>query len=183
GQRLAELGEMAALGRPLFTVFDPRSLRVIASVPQTKLAEVRQGTRARVEFPETGQWVDAVRVEILPSADARTHTVTARLYLPENVAGIIPGMAARAHFVAGRGRKLTVPPAAILRRGEVTAVYVLDAQNLPRLRQVRVGEPVAGGELEVLAGLAAGDKVSLEPVQTGIALKQTNAAGLGTTPR
>jgi RND family efflux transporter MFP subunit len=172
GQRLAELGEMAALGRPLFSVFDPKSLRVIASVPQYKLADVRRAAKARVEFPETGQWVDAVRVEILPAADARTHTVTARLYLPDNVAGVIPGMAARAHFVAGRGRKLTVPSAAVLRRGEVTAVYVIDARNQPRLRQVRLGEPVAGGELEVMAGLASGDKVSLDPVQTGIALKQ-----------
>ena len=175
GERLAELGEMAALGRPLFSVFDPKSLRVVASVPQYKLAEVRQARKARVEFPETGQWVEAVRVELLPSADIHTHTVTARLYLPENAAGVVPGMAARAHFVTGRGKKLTVPPAAVLRRGEVTAVYVLDAQNQARLRQVRLGEPVAGGALEVMAGLAPGDKVSLEPVNTGIALKQSPA--------
>lgn len=172
GQRLAELGEMAALGRPLFSVFDPKSLRVVASVPQYKLAEVRQATKARIEFPETGRWVEAVRVELLPSADARTHTVTARLYLPDNADGIVPGMAARAHFVSGRAKKLTLPPAAVLRRGEVTAVYVIDGQNQARLRQVRLGEPVAGGELEVMAGLASGDKVSLEPVKTGIALKQ-----------
>ncbi len=175
GQRLAELGEMAALGRPLFTVFDPKSLRVVASIPQYKLAEVRNAAKARVEFPETGRWVDAVRVEVLPSADARTHTVTARLYLPENVEGVIPGMAARAHFVTGHGRKITVPLKAVLRRGEVTAVYVLDGQNQARLRQVRLGEPVAGGDIEVLAGLASGDKVSLDPVKTGIVLKQSAA--------
>jgi RND family efflux transporter MFP subunit len=170
-QRMTELGEMAALGKPLITIYDPKGLRVLANIPQYKLAEVRQGLKAKLEFPETGQWIDAVRVEVLPTADARSHTVTARLYLPDNVEGVMPGMAARAHFVVGSAKKLTVPPKAILRRGEVTGVYVVDAQNQPRLRQVRLGEMLGNGEIEVLAGLSGGERVSLEPIQSGIQLK------------
>lgn len=172
-QRHAELGELAAPGRPLVTVFDPKGLRVIASIPQYKLPEVQKTLKARLEFPENGRWLDAVRVEVLPTADAKSHTVTARLYLPEDLDGVVPGMAVRAHFVTGRAKKLTVPPQAVIRRGEVTGVYALDAQNQPRLRQVRLGEPAANGEIEVLAGLAAGDRVSLAPVQAGIQLKQS----------
>jgi len=171
-QRHTELGELAAPGKPLVTVYEPGSLRVIASIPQYRLAEIRRNAKARLEFPEAGLWLDATRVEILPTADARSHTVTARLYLPTTVEGVFPGMAVRAHFVTGSGKKLTVPPQAVLRRGEVTGVYVLDAQGVPRLRQVRLGEMLGNGELEVLAGLAAGDKVSLEPIQSGIQLKQ-----------
>ncbi|MCK7502327.1 MAG: hypothetical protein MZW92_80010 [Comamonadaceae bacterium] len=55
----------------------------------------------------------------------------------------MPGMFARAHFVTGRAKKLLVPAQSVLHRGEVTAVYVVDAQGLPQLRQVRLGEPVA----------------------------------------
>lgn len=172
-QRHVELGEMAAPGRPLVTVFDPKGMRVIASVPQYKLAELRHAVKAKVEFPETGRWIDAARVEVLPTLDARSHTLTARAYLPDDAEGVVPGMAARVHFVTGKAPKLTVPPQAVVRRGEVSAVYVLDAQNAPRLRQVRLGEAVAGGELEVMAGLAAGETVSLEPVKTGIAVKQS----------
>jgi RND family efflux transporter MFP subunit len=174
-QRLTELGEMATPGKPLIVIYEPKGLRVIASIPQYKLAEVKKGLRARLEFPETGLWVDAVRVEILPTADARSHTVTARLYLPDNVAGVIPGMAARAHFVMGRAKKMTVPPAAVLRRGEVTAVYVIDAQEQPHLRQVRLGEIVGNGEIEVLAGLSGGERVSLDPIKAGMQLKQQPA--------
>lgn len=170
--RQTELGEMAVPGKPLVTVYDPRSLRVIASIPQYKLAEVKKAGKARLEFPEAGFWLDAARIEVLPTADTRSHTVTARLYLPENIEGVIPGMAARAHFLTGTGKKLTLPPKAVLRRGEVTGVYVLDAGNVPHLRQVRLGEMLGNGELEVLAGLAAGDKVALEPIQAGIQLKQ-----------
>jgi RND family efflux transporter MFP subunit len=171
-QRHTELGELASPGKPLVTVYEPGSLRVIASIPQYRLAEIRRNAKARLEFPEAGLWVDATRVEILPTADARSHTVTARLYLPTTVEGVFPGMAVRAHFVTGSGKKLTVPPQAVLRRGEVTGVYVFDAQGVPRLRQVRLGEMLGNGELEVLAGLAAGDRVSLEPIQSGIQLKQ-----------
>jgi RND family efflux transporter MFP subunit len=174
-QRLTELGEMAAPGKPLITIYEPKGLRVVASIPQYKLAAVKTGLKARLEFPETGQWIDATRVEILPTADARSHTVTARLYLPDNVPGVIPGMAARAHFVVGSGKKLTVPPTAVLRRGEVTAVYVVDAQSQPHLRQIRLGETVGNGEVEILAGLIGGERVSLDPIKAGMQLKQQPA--------
>lgn len=170
-QRHVEPGEMATPGLPLITLFDPKGMRVIASLPQYKLAELRKAGRARVEFPETGKWIDVQRVEILPTVDARSRTATARLYLPENLEGVVPGMYARAHFTIGQARKLTVPAAAVLRRGEVTAVYVLDDKGAASLRQVRLGESMAGGELEVLAGLNSGERVSLVPLKTGIDLK------------
>jgi len=172
-QRHTELGEMAGPGKALITVFDPKSLRVVASIPQHKLAEVRQALRARVEFPETGKWVEALRVEILPTADTQTHVIKARVYLPDNLEGILPGMFVRAHFVTGKARKLLLPAGAVLRRGELTGVYVMDEKAIPHLRQVRLGEPQAGGDIEVLAGLAAGEKVALDPVKAGIALMRT----------
>ncbi len=173
--RHAELGDLATPGKPLVTVFDPQGLRALASIPQFKLKEAQRAKSARVEFPETGRWLDGARIEILPTIDAQSHTATARVYLPAGTEGIVPGMAARVHFVVGQAKKLTVPPQAILRRGEISAVYVLKdgkASLRPQLRQVRLGEAVAGGELEVLSGLAAGETVSLEPVKTGIEMKQ-----------
>ncbi|MEW6165371.1 MAG: efflux RND transporter periplasmic adaptor subunit [Pseudomonadota bacterium] len=168
--RHAELGDLATPGKPLVTVFEPRGLRAIASIPQFKLKEARQARQARIEFPESQSWRDGERFEILPTIDAQSHTATARVYLPE-AAGVVPGMAARVHFIVGTARKLTVPPQAILRRGEISAVYVL-REGKPALRQVRLGEAVGDGEIEVLAGLAAGETVSLDPVRTGIELKQ-----------
>jgi hypothetical protein len=82
----------------------------------------------------------------------------------------------RASWLLGQAKKLTVPPAAVLRRGEVTAVYVLDDKGTAKLRQVRLGEAVAGGELEVLAGINSGERVSLTPLKTGIELKAAPAA-------
>ena len=168
--RHVELGELAAPGRELVTVFDPKGLRAIASIPQYKLRDAQQAKSAKVEFPESRRWQDGSRVEILPTIDAKSHTATARVYLPD-AEGVIPGMAVRVHFVIGTAKKLTVPPQAILRRGEISAVYVVSAGK-PLLRQVRLGEVVGDGEIEVLSGLSAGDTVSLDPVKTGIEMKQ-----------
>jgi RND family efflux transporter MFP subunit len=172
-QRYVQAGDMATPGAPLFTIFEPKGLRVVASIPQYKLAEIRQAASARIEFPELKQTLTATRIEVLPTVDARSHTATVRLYLPEGIPGIVPGMAARALFAIGQGMKLTVPAAAIVRRGEVTAVYVLPDQGVPKLRQVRLGEPVANGDIEILAGLSSGERVSLEPVKAGITVRQT----------
>jgi multidrug efflux pump subunit AcrA (membrane-fusion protein) len=55
-----------------------------------------------------------------------------------------------------------VPAAAVVRRGELTAVYVL-ADSTRQLRQVRLGNRVDGDAVEVLAGLSAGERVAVDP--------------------
>ncbi|MCK9285047.1 MAG: efflux RND transporter periplasmic adaptor subunit [Rhodocyclaceae bacterium] len=168
GQRLAELGDMAVPGKPLLTVYDPRGLRAVATVPQRVLEAVRGNLKAWIEFPESGRRIAAERVELLPMLDAQTRTATVRAYLPAGIEGVSPGMFARIHLAIGRASKLLLPPTAVIRRGEVTLVYVLDDKNLAHLRQVRLGEPSADG-IEVLAGLKPGERISLDPVQAGIA--------------
>lgn len=169
-RRHAEAGDMAMPGTPLFTIYQPGSLRVTASVPQYRLAAMRGVTTARVEFPELGKWVEATAVQVLPTADAATHVSQVRVTLPA-LPEATPGMFARVHFVTGRADKLTVPVSAVLRRGEVAAVYVQTADQRLILRQLRLGEAVGQGEIEVLAGLASGDKVVTDPVRAAIQIQ------------
>lgn len=169
--RHVELGEMASPGRALMTVFSPKGLRVVASIPQYKLAQVRQSSRAQVEFPDLKRWVAGTRVTILPVADARTHTTRARVDLPAGLQGAYPGMFARAYFSIGRAQKLLIPASAVVRRSEVAAVYVVDAKDQIRFRQIRLGEPVGENEVEILSGLVQGERVALEPVKAGMVLK------------
>lgn len=171
-----EVGDMAMPGRPLLTLFDAHELRVAATLPQAVLAQARLDAAVSVEIPTLGRTLTARRVTVLPVADTRTHTTQVRLALPE-AEGLLPGQYARARFATGRTRLLAIPETAVLRRSEVTATYVLDRSGAAQLRQVRLGEPVGEGLVEVLAGLAAGERVSLEPVRSGI------EASRGTDPR
>ncbi|GAB4443396.1 MAG: efflux RND transporter periplasmic adaptor subunit [Rhodocyclaceae bacterium] len=170
-RRHVETGEMAVPGKPLLTVFEPGGLRVLAHVPQHRLAEVSRAREARIEFPDGRPAIASRDLTVLPTADPQTHSASARVGLPAGSAGIVPGMFARVHFVTGTARGLLVPAAAIVRRGELTGAYVVDAQGAVRLRQVRIGDRERSGRVEVLSGLAAGERVALDPVQAGMAAR------------
>jgi len=174
--RHVELGEMATPGKPLMTGFDPASLRVVATVPSPEVAALR-GARARVEIPSAARWLDARGVTVLPAADPRTHSTQVRVELPEDVRGIYPGVFARVHFVVGRVPRLMVPPEAVVRRSELTAVYVIGSDGRPRLRQVRLGSTADEHGIEVLAGVRAGERVALEGAKAGmLAFRDADAA-------
>jgi RND family efflux transporter MFP subunit len=167
--RHVELGEMATPGKPLMTGFDPSTLRVVATLPQAQVGAVQALGKVRVEVPSVGRWVEVERMTLMPAADPRTHTTRVRLELPADVRGVYPGVYARAHFVVGRAPRLLVPRAAVFRRSELTAVYVLGEDGRARLRQVRVGSAGDEHAVEVLAGLKAGERVALDPLKAGMA--------------
>jgi len=169
--RHVELGEMAQPGKPLVTLFDPKDLRAVVTVPQARLAELRSPIEVTVELPTLGKRVTARAVTVLPSADARTHTTQVRLDLPDPLEGVYPGMFARGHFTLGTQKKLIVPEAAVVKRSEVTGAYVVLESGAIRFRQLRVGETIPDVGVEVLAGLAAGEEVALDPVRALAALK------------
>lgn len=168
--RHVEVGEMAAPGKPLLTGFDPNDLRVIATVPQYKVSEIRASAKVSVELPSLRKWVTGTNMTVLPNADTRTQSTRVRVDLPRDLRDVTPGMFARTYFAVGRGRKLVMPQAAVVRRSEVTGAYVVGAQGQLSFRQIRVGEPAGEALVEVLAGLQPGDQVALDPVKAGMAL-------------
>jgi multidrug efflux system membrane fusion protein len=163
----AVLGDMAMPGRPLLTIYDPASLRVTASIPQTAIARIASGKPARVEFPglpSDRQWATPTSQTLLPTADPGTHTAQIRLDLPATVGNLAPGTFARVWLAmqGGASPRLYVPARAVVRRAEMTGVYVLDAKGRPILRQVRLGRPL-DDRVEVLSGVSAGERVVLDP--------------------
>ncbi|HNE99680.1 MAG TPA: efflux RND transporter periplasmic adaptor subunit [Thauera aminoaromatica] len=173
--RHIEPGEMAQPGRNLLTVYDPAQMRAVADLAPQRLAELGAGPlRARVELPASRRIVEAAAVTVLPAADARTHTVRVRVDLPAGIEDVLPGSFARVHFqgtaaAASTAGPTVIPAAAVLRRGELTAVYAADGQGGFTLRQIRLGRALPGGEwVEVLSGLGGDETLALDPVQAGI---------------
>ena len=172
------LGDMAMPGRPLVTLYDPAALRVTASVPQSVASQTVAGQLPRVELPglaAAAAWVTPSRLQVLPTVDAAAHTVQLRADLPAGVAslpGVGPGMFARLWLPVPRRQTaagaspppatLSVPLDAIVRRAEMTGLYVLDPNGKPVLRQVRLGR-AEGDRVEILSGLMVGEPVVADP--------------------
>jgi hypothetical protein len=116
--------------------------------------------------------VQSERLQVAPQADARSHTFLVRAYLPENTKNLYPGMASKMAIATGEKQALLVPRQAVVHRSELTAVYVIKDKQV-RLRQVRVGRR-QGDQIEILAGLDAGEQVALDPIEAGIYLKDQN---------
>ncbi|MFM1988380.1 MAG: hypothetical protein RJA99_1337 [Pseudomonadota bacterium] len=165
------LGDMAMPGRPLLVLYDPAALRVTVPVPQGAAAPGLGPDAVRIELAGAGgerRSVVPTKVTVLPTVDAGSRTVQLRLDLPGGLADARPGAFARVTLAGaveassvGRER-VFVPAASVVRRAELAGVYVLDPKGHPVLRQVRLG-PAQGAEVEVLAGVRAGERVVLDP--------------------
>jgi hypothetical protein len=162
------LGDMAMPGRALLTLYDPTALRVTAAVPQTAAAQLGGALAPQAEIAGAAAGlIKPVHVQLMPTVDAASHTLELRLDLPSGTQAA-PGMFARA-WLPGSGSdagtadaRLFVPAQALVRRSELAAVYVINSDGKPMLRQVRPGRS-DGSRVEILSGVAVGERVALDP--------------------
>lgn len=170
--RHVEVGETVGVGQPLMSGLSLENLRVVVDVPQQVATEVRKHRSAFI-LTDEGR-VETTEITIFPYAHSASNTFRVRLELPDGQYDLYPGMFVKAAFVVGESQRLLVPDSALIRRSEVTGVYVVDAENNVRMRQVRVGGSF-GDRSEVLAGLRPGERVAVDPVSAGIYLKTRSA--------
>jgi RND family efflux transporter MFP subunit len=176
-RRSVEVGETVAPGTPLMSGLSLQYLRVTVDVPQSIVDRVRRIRKAAVYVD--GRRIEASKLTIFPEAATASNTFRARLELPENAADLYPGMFVKVAFVVGETQRLMIPAASLVERGEVTAVYVIDAAGRASLRQIRLGHRVAD-KIEVLAGLGAGERLATDPLA---AMRQlAPASALDTRP-
>lgn len=174
-QTHAEAGGLAMPGTPVLTVYSPQPIRAVVYVPASMQALAQQAQRIEVQLPGTDKWVKPAAQTSLPAADPVSQTVEWRLDLSAaDGAAQVPGRQVRVRFVGGDAQRLVLPASALLRRGELTGVYVVATRGEGKpagfaLRAVRTGASHGAAGVEVLAGLKAGDRVALDPVRAGLA--------------
>lgn len=179
--RQVQPGESVAPGQPLLSVYAPGALRIEVQVPQSDAVAIRAANRAEVVLAD-GRRIDAAAVIVFPAADPTTHSVGVRVTLPDVPQAPQPGATAKVVFpisASAGERVLRIPARALMQRGEVSGVYVL-AGNRLALRQVRLGQRI-GDEVEVIAGVKAGETIAADPVAAVQALtaQRKTAAGAG----
>lgn len=171
-KRHVEVGESVTVGQPLMSGLSLEALRITVDLPQQTAVTVREKPAA-VVMTGAGR-VSPTKVTIFPFGDEATNTFTVRLELPQGQFGLYPGMFVKVAFIVGESQRLLIPSAALVRRSEVTGVYVVDSHDTVRFRQVRIGNRF-GDRVEVLAGLSESEHVAVDPVQAGIFVKSLAA--------
>ncbi len=175
--RRVEPGETVVPGQPLLSLHAPGELRVEVQVPQSEADAIRKVGSARIALGD-GRTLDAAEVVVYPAADPRTHSVGVRVRLPVVSPAPAPGATAKVLFpiAAGDSAAITIPARALVQRGELSAVYVVDGDRLA-LRQLRLGAR-HGERVEVLAGLRRGERIAADPAAAVEAMaRQREAAG------
>lgn len=169
-QTHAEAGDLATPGKPLLTLYAPLPLRAVVQVPVSRsdVARAAGAVEVLVQNGGNSKWIRPSATSSVPSADAVSQTIEWRLELPTEAANaLLPGQQVRVRFTGGQTERSVVPASAILRRGELTAVYVASAKGF-LLKAVRLGADHGAMGVEVLAGLMPGEQVALDPVKAGL---------------
>ncbi len=165
-ERQASAGDVVQPGGALFTVVDPTSMRLEASVPADQLALVRVGVP--VSFTINGypdrQFLGRV-TRINPTADPATRQVRIYVSIPNSGRTLVGGLFANGRIAATAHNGIAAPVSAVDMRGTVPTVVRIKNGKADRV-QVQLGIRDEGSErIEILTGVQAGDTLLLGAAQ------------------
>ena len=159
-----EAGELAAPGQPLLELENQTRLRIDVSVAEGDVQAVTVGRPIEVTFDSLGpKVVNANVFQIVPSADPATHTFLVKIRLAAD-GTIKPGMFGRVMFRKQPRLAMLIPLSATVSRGELTGVYVINAEHRLGLRWVTLGRQV-NGMVEVLSGVNEHEQLLVDATQ------------------
>jgi membrane fusion protein, multidrug efflux system len=186
--RQADVGYMAAPGAPLLTIESADDYRLEAAVKESQINKIHLRDQVRVQIDALGQQeLAGAVVEIVPASDptSRSYLVKISISPPSGNQQIIrSGLYGKARFVTGQTEAITIPRKAVVERGQLTSVYVVDQSGIARLRLVKTGKPY-GDRVEVLSGLSEGEQIVVagaEAVNDGSRVREA-APGLSPAVR
>lgn len=158
-RKLADVGDLAAPGKPLLEMEDPAGLRLEADLPEAMLGRVKPGATMAVHVSGLAPELNGIVSEIAPAADPDSRTFRIKLDLPAN-SGARSGQFGRVAVPVAESTVLQVPTSAVLRRGQLDLIFVVIDQRAV-LRLVRPGRRT-GDKVEIASGLAVGDRVVVD---------------------
>jgi multidrug efflux pump subunit AcrA (membrane-fusion protein) len=161
--RLLEPGNMAAPGTPLLTVETTDGFRLEVQVDAARARALNVGDAVTVELEgqDEADTLTGRVVEVARAIDPGTHAFVVKIQLPAGTA-VRSGTFARARFERGERNALVVPESALVRRGQLSLVFVVDSSRHARMRAITPGAR-AGDSVEVLAGIQPGETVVVNP--------------------
>ena len=155
-KKWADVGDLAAPGKPLVNIEDPAVLQLQADVPDALMDNVKLGDQLPVCIANLTNTIEGLVAEKSPVADPDSRTSLIKLDLP-STPGLRSGQFGRVAVPVGQVVAIHAPVSAVIQRGQMELVFVVSDRHA-QLRLIRTGTRV-GDEVEVVSGLNAGDQV------------------------
>jgi len=161
-ERKADPGTLASPGMPILTLEDTRNYRLEVTVDETDVRLVHRGQSTRVNIDALGSMeISGEVAQIVPAADPGSRSFLVKIELPKD-AHPRSGLFGRAEFPRGERFALLIPRTAIIERGQLQGVYVIDSEQIADLHYVTLGR-TSSQQVEVLSGLEGGEKIIAAP--------------------
>jgi HlyD family secretion protein len=154
------VGETPATGAPLITVMDTSQVVARAHISQMDASHLKEGDEASVAVQGQGPAIKGRVTLVSPALDPNSTTVEVWVQAPNPGGRLKPGVSARVTMVAQTVPKAIVAPVAALLTDTdgVTSMIVLDTDNKPHKKKVKVGIR-DGGDIQITDGLQGGERV------------------------
>lgn len=154
--RMIDAGSMAAPGLPLLSIEDRSVFELHAFIDEKFAGSLTIGLPVVAVFPAVARTMTGTVAEIVPVVDPGSRTFPIKV----EVVGedLQSGLYAKLRIPVGSRQVLLLPAAALVRKGQLTGVYLVNEQNIVTYRLVRTGMDFAG-KVEVLSGLREGERV------------------------
>jgi len=166
-QKNVDAGSMANPGVPILIMEKTGGYHVSASVSESDIASVKEGTEATVSIKSNGRVMHGRVTEISPSAQFSGGQYAIKVNLPDvEKTGLYSGMYVNVAIPVDNNttsstNNVLVPASAILYKDQLTGLYTITENQTALLRWVTVGK-VQGGQVEILSGLRNDEKFILE---------------------
>lgn len=161
-ERKLDPGALASPGLPILSIEDISRYRLEVTINENDLRYIRSGQAAPVYIDAIGSSAIKGRVaQVVPGADPASRSFLIKIDLPGG-RQLRSGLFGRAQFSRGEKHSLTVPQTAVVQRGQLRGVFVLNENDVASLRYVTIGKPT-GTQIEILAGLQDGERLVSNP--------------------
>ena len=158
-------GDIANPGMPLATVEGIKEYQAAVMVPESQISKVQAGAKVSVLVKSKNRSVDGTVKEVSRSAKNTGGQFLVKIDL-DSTEDILPGMFVNAAIAVDETVETATSPVvlkeALIRRGQLSGIYVLGDGNTAILRWVRIGNE-RGSEMEILSGLSEGEKYLFKP--------------------
>jgi RND family efflux transporter MFP subunit len=172
-EKKVEIGTMVMPGAPLFTVEDTENFRLEVYLDERFSGKVRAGQKVPVYIESRSQALEGRISEIVPAVDPLTRSFLVKIDLTvtsppkgKGIPELRSGLYGKARFTTGKKTGLLVPEAAVVKKGQLTGLYVVDQKGYISYRIVRTGASYPEkSSVEVLSGLNPGERIITEGIE------------------